>query len=667
MHGDNEAKRKIQEEIKKRKSKFVALGSAGLGLFIPIALFLFVITVFFYLYESYIISSTAGEKTIFQDDKMVSDLEKMFELHEYGDLDDDGLIDVYYKDEVAADNSFVQELKRQQLMWADDYSQFGISNEGIPIQYTTVPNFADNDDDLDLEKFITLINYQSYLNLGSFYTNYNDDYDNMIVHDDVPLNEYENERVANNRDVRNFYEKAKDKVGNAFFLYPGMRKLVGNSIDANLVFDAIHPAYWCTEDSDTCVLTNLTAILSDWEIVGKMYMQNEIEYNKYFEDHTDLGPMASAQYLTDALSFGYNVCTMRKKGLIDYDDIWTYYNICNDYDLIYSDTFDYVRSLSGYENASVGTLEEAINDHLIYDRYAEIPMYEIDEYGGLSTNIKLAVLKKDVKEESQRLFITTNMKRLYDEELYEDYLKKTYIPAVYTECKGCNKNKSVDSVYSEIRQYEEAYRYFNKQNYKDGQASSKGNLDVSWSSKINYTCSGSYIGISGDYDNHHGTDLTSSQANAPVFPLMTGEVVSVTNGCGSYANRCSSSYTLQYKNASGQLVSDAVAYTYNTGLFLSLPSVCLCGGGLGNSVTIHSKYNGRDIYIRYGHMDSVNVTEGSIITPTTIIGRVGNTGISTGPHLHIDVSFDEFTREKPTKYFSVADIKGTLCSRDGSV
>lgn len=39
----------------------------------------------------------------------------------------------------------------------------------------------------------------------------------------------------------------------------------------------------------------------------------------------------------------------------------------------------------------------------------------------------------------------------------------------------------------------------------------------------------------------------------------------------------------------------------------------------------------------YAHLDSWNVTEGQMVEPGTVIGISGNTGNSTGPHLHWEV------------------------------
>ena len=49
-------------------------------------------------------------------------------------------------------------------------------------------------------------------------------------------------------------------------------------------------------------------------------------------------------------------------------------------------------------------------------------------------------------------------------------------------------------------------------------------------------------------------------------------------------------------------------------------------------ITHHSGYK-----TLYGHMSAINAVKGQSVTQDTVIGRVGNTGLSTGPHLHFTV------------------------------
>jgi len=51
----------------------------------------------------------------------------------------------------------------------------------------------------------------------------------------------------------------------------------------------------------------------------------------------------------------------------------------------------------------------------------------------------------------------------------------------------------------------------------------------------------------------------------------------------------------------------------------------------------------------YAHLSSVNVSAGQDITPGTVIGKVGTTGSSTGPHLHFEVDVNGKTTD-PTPY-----------------
>jgi murein DD-endopeptidase MepM/ murein hydrolase activator NlpD len=60
-------------------------------------------------------------------------------------------------------------------------------------------------------------------------------------------------------------------------------------------------------------------------------------------------------------------------------------------------------------------------------------------------------------------------------------------------------------------------------------------------------------------------------------------------------------------------------------------------GGYGNLVEID---HGRGIITRYGHMSAVLIQPGAKVHRGQLIGKVGSTGRSTGPHLHYEVRID---------------------------
>jgi septal ring factor EnvC (AmiA/AmiB activator) len=59
--------------------------------------------------------------------------------------------------------------------------------------------------------------------------------------------------------------------------------------------------------------------------------------------------------------------------------------------------------------------------------------------------------------------------------------------------------------------------------------------------------------------------------------------------------------------------------------------------GLGNTVSLSHGYGMRTIY---GHMDKLNVKTGQSVRRGDLLGWVGSTGLSTGPHLHYEIEVD---------------------------
>src|SRR5699024_884680 len=59
-----------------------------------------------------------------------------------------------------------------------------------------------------------------------------------------------------------------------------------------------------------------------------------------------------------------------------------------------------------------------------------------------------------------------------------------------------------------------------------------------------------------------------------------------------------------------------------------------CGGGYGNYIIVTHYIDGKSYDTLYGHLSSVNVSNGQSVSKGQTLVAVGHTGSSTGPHLH---------------------------------
>lgn len=77
------------------------------------------------------------------------------------------------------------------------------------------------------------------------------------------------------------------------------------------------------------------------------------------------------------------------------------------------------------------------------------------------------------------------------------------------------------------------------------------------------------------------------------------------------------------------------------------------GYGYGNYVMIDNGVdeNGNRLYTLYGHLSSVNVSQGQTVSQGQVIGYSGNTGNSYGAHLHFEVRVNN-TAVNPMSYFN---------------
>ena len=108
--------------------------------------------------------------------------------------------------------------------------------------------------------------------------------------------------------------------------------------------------------------------------------------------------------------------------------------------------------------------------------------------------------------------------------------------------------------------------------------------------------------------------------------------------------------TGQYKNHSGT----DIAASYGSAIYAAASgTVTVAGGndpyGYGNYVVI---YHPNGTTSLYAHMSSVAVKEGQTVSQGQVIGYVGSTGASTGPHLHFEIAANG-TRVDALQFFNI--------------
>jgi murein DD-endopeptidase MepM/ murein hydrolase activator NlpD len=84
-------------------------------------------------------------------------------------------------------------------------------------------------------------------------------------------------------------------------------------------------------------------------------------------------------------------------------------------------------------------------------------------------------------------------------------------------------------------------------------------------------------------------------------------------------------------------------------------------GGYGNLIEIN---HGKGITTRYGHLSKIIISDNARVRRGQIIGLMGSTGRSTGPHLHYEVRIDG-SAVNPIPFLTTADY--LLAAQDRSV
>ena len=85
------------------------------------------------------------------------------------------------------------------------------------------------------------------------------------------------------------------------------------------------------------------------------------------------------------------------------------------------------------------------------------------------------------------------------------------------------------------------------------------------------------------------------------------------------------------------------------------------GGGYGNFIVIKHK----DFYSAYGHLSKREVNKGETVKKGQLIGLVGSTGQSTGPHLHFEIRKTENGSQiDPKPYLTGSELSSTILGKE---
>ncbi len=102
------------------------------------------------------------------------------------------------------------------------------------------------------------------------------------------------------------------------------------------------------------------------------------------------------------------------------------------------------------------------------------------------------------------------------------------------------------------------------------------------------------------------------------------------------------------------------------GLFSNTPDNIKDPYGIAVAIRHDFGYNSRPLFTIYAHMRSTNVTIGQLVKTGEKVGEVGDTGYTTGPHLHFEVRIDKdsyYNTRNPELWLAPPQGWGVLAGR----
>ncbi len=137
-----------------------------------------------------------------------------------------------------------------------------------------------------------------------------------------------------------------------------------------------------------------------------------------------------------------------------------------------------------------------------------------------------------------------------------------------------------------------------------------------------------------DDNNNNSGNQGSSSSSGLIWPAPSAHTI--TTGFEYRWGAFHNGYDLSGSNVRGTSIVAAASGTvaYVSSGFGDGYYGCRDGGGFGNYVIID---HGNGLSTLYGHMQSVSVSVGQRVSQGQVIGTLGTSGSSTGPHLHFTV------------------------------
>lgn len=503
------------------------------------------------------------------------------------------------------------------------------------IQRNNANNFNTDGDVYKLDEVLTqseekINNFESIEDFNEFVNKY------TTVKEDPSIDQedYHGADVIKNDQNKDYYNMLKDAGGQVFYMFPGERKLTGNLVGNKINYKAVEYKEWvCGYDDDgkPIICDNSSEIWSQWAVLKQVNSKNASD------DSCNTGSGAAAD----------SICKISRELKYEYvhddptkDASWETQNVEFDKTTVIKETLKNDEMAQGIQEES--EIEEVIKK-LAY------------EYSGKDA----AIPRSGTKFIVGNYYIAVSVSKSLDYNLYEKYAEDVFISYYLINCEECTyrdelpqiKAKRAAELYGYIFNAKSLFDYFNSEGTviavnrpSISGGSSGGSGSSSGSVPYDYNCDS---GLPNEltYEGHSGWDLNvgANTVGTNVYPLFSGTVVTAT-------------YSPSYGNCPPSGSNYACGHCASS---YGVPP-------LGNHVVIYGQaIDGNYYYAKYGHLSGVNVKVGDVVDEKTILGQAGNTGCSSGAHLHIgltDVSGDTVDPKTWKKLYGES-YRSVMCSR----